>query len=143
VWYPQVGLYQEFQSLAFGPLTAERGGKTLWEPAQPGVKFAPLPDAPQPAATEPKRSIQLKSLAARFRAEVVKGAPTYPDGSVWQLRLMTKPLVRYGSPEKLARDGAVFVFCQDTDPDVFLMLEARGKGDDGERDELVWHYAMG
>jgi hypothetical protein len=138
VSYPQLGLYQEFQSLAFGPLTAERGGKKIWEPTQQGIDFTPLPNAPPPAASEAKRLIQMKSLAGRFRAEVIKGQPTFPEGSVWQLRLLPRPLMRYGSSEHLARDGAVFAFCQDTDPDAFVMLEARGEGDD-----LTWHYAMG
>ena len=36
------------------------------------------------------------------------------------------------------RDGAVFAFCQDSDPDVLLMLEARVADRDPE-----WHFAMG
>jgi hypothetical protein len=138
VWYAQVGLYHEFQSLSFEPLTAERERKEIWEPAHPGIEFKPLPDAPPAATTEAKRLIQMKSFAGRFRAEVIKGPPSFPEGSVWQLRLLPKPLLRYGSPAGLARDGAIFAFCQDTDPDVFLMLEARAAGD-----ELEWHFAMG
>jgi hypothetical protein len=138
VWYSEIGLYHEFQSLAFESLTAERNGEKVWEPAQPGIAFAPLPNAPEPAASEANRLIQMKSLAGRFRAEVIKGLPSFPEGSVWQLRLLPKPLLRYGSPKHLARDGAVFAFCQDSDPDVFLMLEVRGHDSD-----LTWHYAMG
>jgi hypothetical protein len=138
VWYSQVGLYHEFQSLALEPLTAEKDGKRIWEPGAPGIEFKSLPEAPRPATTEAKRLVQMKSIAARFRAEVVKGLPSFPEGSVWQLRLLPRPLVRYGSPTGLASDGAIFAFCQDTDPDVFLMLEARGTGED-----MAWHYGMG
>lgn len=138
VWYSQIGLYHEFQSLAFEPLTAERDGEKIWEPGQPGIEFKPLPEAPQPSTTAAKRLVQMKSLAGRFRAEIVKGLPSFPEGSVWQLRLLPRPVMRYGSPTGLASDGAIFAFCQDTDPDVFLMLEVRGAGE-----ELAWHFAMG
>jgi hypothetical protein len=138
IWYPKVGVFHEFQSMALEPLTAERDGKKVWEPAPPGVKFAPLPDAPRPDATEARRLQQMKSLAGRFRAEVVKGPPVFPAGSIWQLRLLPKPLVRYGGRERVARDGALFALCQDTDPDIFVMLEARGDGADQK-----WHYAVG
>jgi hypothetical protein len=138
VWYSQLGLYHEFQSLASEPLTAERERKTIWAPAQAGIEFAPVPDAPPPAATEAARLVQMRSIARRFRAEIIKGRPSFPEGSVWQLRLLPRPLLRYGNPTGLARDGAIFAFCQDTDPDVFLMLEAQAAGG-----ELEWRFAMG
>jgi hypothetical protein len=138
VWYSKTGLYHEFQSLAIEPLTAERERKTIWEPAQAGIEFKPLTDFPAPAQTDAMRLIQMKSIAGRFRAEVIKGPPSFPDDSVWQLRLLPKPLLRYGNPSGLARDGAIFAFCQDTDPDAFLMIEARAVGD-----ELAWYFAMG
>jgi|SRR5579863_495696 len=138
VWYTQLGMYHEFQSLAVEPLTAEREGKKIWEPAQAGVEFKPLADTAPPAAIDARRLIQMKSIAERFRAEVIKGPPSFPAGSVWQLRLLPKPLLRYGNSSSPTRDGAIFAFCQDADPDVFLMLEARAAGD-----ELAWHFAMG
>jgi hypothetical protein len=30
------------------------------------------------------------------RRDVIKGPPAYPDGSIWQLRLLVTPVVRYG-----------------------------------------------
>ncbi len=49
VWYTQIGLFHEFQSLAPGPLTAERDRKTIWEAGQSGIEFRPVPDSPRPA----------------------------------------------------------------------------------------------
>src|SRR5262249_46895828 len=86
LWYSNTGYVHEFQSLALGRLTAERGGEKVWKPATPGLKFEPVPDAPRPEATEARRLVQMKSLASRFRAEVVKGPPAFPEGSRWQLR---------------------------------------------------------
>jgi hypothetical protein len=137
VWYSELGLYQEFLSLAAGPLTASRGPNAIWAPAQAGVTFTPVPDAPSPANNAAGRLSQMKALARRFQGEVVKGPPTYPEGSIWQLRLLPTPLVRYGAPEKPVGDGAVFVLCQDSDPEACLMLEVRG---DDER--TAWNFAM-
>jgi hypothetical protein len=138
IWYSKIGLYHEFQSLESEPITAERAGKKIWAPAQSGLEFKPVPDAPAPAATAAARLVQMRAIAGRFRAEVIKGPPSFPKDSVWQLRLLPTPLLRYGKPSGLARDGAIFAFCQDTDPDAFLMLEARPAGD-----ELQWRFAMG
>lgn len=138
LWYSKIGLYHEFQSLVSEPLTAERAGKTIWTPADSGLEFKPVPDAVAPAATAGARLVQMRAIAGRFRAEVIKGPPSFPKDSVWQLRLLPTPLLRYGKTSAPARDGAIFAFCQDTDPDVFLMLEARPTGG-----ELVWHFAMG
>ena len=48
IWYPKRGVFHELQSLALEPLTAERGGEKVWEPAPPGIKFVRLHHAPQP-----------------------------------------------------------------------------------------------
>jgi hypothetical protein len=137
VWYSEIGVYQEFLSLAGGPVTASRGRTAIWAPAQPGVTFQLVPDAPAPAPNAAGRLSQMKSLAGRFRGEVVKGPPTYPEGSIWQLRLLPRPLVRYGGPEQPVRDGAVFAFCQDSDPEACLLLEVRGEGE-----RSAWQFAM-
>ncbi|MGE5193539.1 MAG: hypothetical protein ACM3U2_13680, partial [Deltaproteobacteria bacterium] len=114
LWRPELGMFHEFQSLALQPLQAERAGKKEWEVSQPGIRFAPVAGAPQPESTAARRLNQMKKLAGQFSAEVVKGPPAYPEGSVWQLRLLPKPVARYGGSQHPARDGAVFAFCQDT-----------------------------
>ena len=68
---------------------------------------------------------------------MVKGPPTYPEGSIWQLRLLPRPLVRYGAPEQSVGDGAVFGFCQDSDPEACLVLEVRGSDE-----RPAWHFAI-
>lgn len=137
VWYSELGIFQECLSLSTSPLTASRDSSVIWSPAQPGVTFQPVPDAPSPAKSAVSRLSQMKGLTKRFQGEVVKGPPTYPAGSIWQLRLLPTPLVRYGAGEKPVGDGAVFAFCQDSDPETCLMLEVRG---DDERP--VWHFAL-
>ena len=60
------------------------------------------------------------------------------EGKAWStLRLLPKPLTRYGKPGGPVEDGALFSFVLGTDPEVFLMLEARpGKAG------FEWQYAF-
>jgi hypothetical protein len=51
------------------------------------------------------------------------------DGSQQELRLLTQPIYRYASPKQQVQDGGLFVLVQGTDPEVFLLLEARGEAD--------------
>lgn len=137
VWYSEIGIYQEFLSLATGTVSAMRGSSSVWTPTQAGINFQPVPDAPQPANNAAGRLTQMKAIARRFHGEVVKGPPTYPEGSIWQLRLLPRPLVRYGAAEKIVGDGAVFALCQDSDPEACLLLEVRGNDE-----KSAWNFAM-
>jgi hypothetical protein len=60
----------------------------------------------------------MRELMRRVRAEVDK------DGES-ELRLMTQPLYRYAAASEGVLDGAVFVFCMGTDPEIIALLEAR------------------
>ena len=61
----------------------------------------------------------------------VKGPPAYSENSIWKFRLAPQPLLRYRDPDALEREGAVFAFAMDTDPEVLLLIENR------VRDEIV------
>ena len=50
------------------------------------------------------------------------------------LRLLTQPIYKYETADS---GGALFAFVEGTDPEVFLMIEARTV-DAGS----VWHYAL-
>jgi hypothetical protein len=119
----------EFHSLTEGPATAERDGRAEWSPARGGVKFRPVPGAPAPADTPARRLRQMRAMAAEFSA-------TKTDRQALRrpLRLLTQPVYRYESTDG---DGALFAFVEGTDPEVFLLIEARA-GDKGQ----TWHYAL-
>lgn len=125
VWLGDAGISREFQSLTSEPLEARRGGKVVWNPGVKGVEFQPIPDAPRPAATARQRLSQMKELARTFRAEAVKGPPAYSEDSVWKFRLNPQPILQYGQPDAPEREGAVFAFAMDTDPEVLLLIENR------------------
>jgi len=137
LWQARAGRYHEFQSLALEPLRAERNAEVAWEPAQAGITFIAVPDAPHPADTSNKRLVQMQSLAERFRLEATKGPPFYGENSVYQFRLIRKPLLRYGDSKRVELEGAIFAFVQGTDPEVLLILENRAHGK-----ETGWEFAL-
>ena len=122
----------EFTSLVTFPMVAERRSAPAWSPARAGVEFRPIPDAPKPADTPEGRLRQMRALAQDF------GAEDYFETKTWHhLRLLPKPLARYGKPGAAPTDGALFGLVLGSDPETFLMIEAR-PGPDGP----AWQYAF-
>jgi hypothetical protein len=119
-------------SLSEDLLTAQRGGKVIWNPREPGAVFREVPGAPPPAQSAAKRLAQMRAMAGKFTSTYT--AP-HLDVNPYELRLLTQPLYRYEA-EDAKSDGAVFAFVQSTASVALLLLESRG-ADDGPR----WHYA--
>jgi hypothetical protein len=116
--------HQEWTSLSTGPLNAKLSGTAEWKSSRAGVDFKPIPGAPRPAETAEQRLRQMHTLTRDF------GANDYFRGQTWQpLRLLPKPFARYGEQGSKVSDGALFAYVLTTDPEAFLMIEARaGKG---------------
>ncbi len=123
---------QEFTSLSPGPLIAQPRDGPAWSPAQGGVVLETVPDAPRPADTPEQRLRQMSVLAQEFVAEDL-----FQDRTWQRLGLLAKPLARYGKPGSSLIDGALFSFVLGTDPEAYLMLEAR-PGNSGPE----WQYAF-
>ncbi len=122
----------EYHSLATEPLSAEFRGKEVWAPNKAGLTFAPIDDAPAPAASARLRLTQMKALARDFSANL-KDA----DGEPYQLRLLTQPLFRYEPKDRGVLDGAIFSLAVGTDPEVLLVIEAREV-----KDAVRWEFAI-
>jgi hypothetical protein len=128
----------EFHSLASTPLVGTWRDAAAWSPAEPGVEWKAVPDAPEAAQSAPARLRQMREIGRRMAAH-----STDASDSRWELRLLTQPIYQYsaemGQSEKPvgAIGGGVFLFCQGTDPEVVLLLEARQLDD-----RRVWHYAL-
>lgn len=132
-WFsPHTHRTNEFQSLSLGPLSAERDGRPIWTPKRPGLELKPVPEAPAPAATPSQRFRQMRELSKEFTAR-----HTTETGVDSELRVLTKPLYRYESTDPDLVDGALFAITLGTDPEAFLLLEAR-RVDQG----LQWQYAL-
>jgi hypothetical protein len=122
----------EFTSLSTEGLTANRGGGRVWHPTKPGLEFKPLPDAPKPAETESQRARQMHALSQGFRA-----SDNFKARGWSELRILPKPIARYGKAGTELIDGSLFAFVLGTDPEVLLFLEAR-QGKNGPE----WQYAL-
>jgi len=120
-------------SLSEGNLVAQRNGKVVWSPTEPGIKLHELPDAPKPAETAAERLRQMKALSARFSAMYTA---THLGAKPFELRLLTQPLLRYETDNDNGADGALFAHVQSTTPVGLLLLESRPAAS-GQR----WHYA--
>lgn len=132
-WYsPFTHGSHEFQSLSTKPLEATRGETTVWTTDQAGVVFAPVPNRLEVAETAAIRMRQARTIARGFRVR-----KTDRGGNASELRLLAHPLARYGNDDSEVLDGALFVFVQGTDPEVFLLIEART-----ENDQWQWQYAL-
>lgn len=121
----------EFHSLSTGLPLMLHDGKVVWEPERPGVDFKEIPEAPSPGATAGARLPQMRTLAAQHSVVAEYGKMKE------DLRLLPAPVYRYASEKQGVTDGALFAFVRGTDPEAFLMIEAR-KGKDG----VEWQSAF-
>lgn len=125
-WKPVYSFTAEMHSLSLGRLTGQRAGVRLWQTEQPGVTLKDVPDSPKPADTARRRLQQMRTLAGDFSAKLVDRRLNL-DGEQQELRLLTQPLYRYEADGEELLDGALFAIVLGTDPEVFLLLEARQK----------------
>lgn len=131
-WFsPHTHSSHEFHSLSELPLEVIYEGKPVWKTREGGIKFMPLDEAPRPAATATQRLLQMRGFSRSFAATKKER-----NDSQQELRLLPQPIYRYAVPDDDIVDGGMFVFVQGTDPEVFVLLEAHGDGDD-----LRWYFA--
>jgi len=123
-WEPANGFHVELHSLSGDELTGEREGQPVWNPRQPGIVFANVPDAGAPAEAPARRLTQMKAISREF-AIVLKDRRVNDKGEEQSLRLLSQPLDRYESNDADRADGALFAFALGTDPEIFLLIEAR------------------
>lgn len=121
-----------FHSLSLSPLNAERNRETAWSIRVPGIAPKKIPLAAPPAKTRALRLSQMRDLAREF------SATTTLSDVRQELRLLPQPLFRNEEGSSEVLDGAVFTFVTGTDPELMLVIEARGKDD-----KCAWHFGAG
>ena len=122
----------DFSSLSTAPVVARTSDGVAWNPSRGGVEFKPVPGAPRPADAAEPRLRQMRELAQGFAI-----SDNFRENGWQSLRPMTRPFARYGKAGTDLIDGAVFCFALGTDPEAYLMLEAR-EGKAGPE----WQYAF-
>jgi len=140
VFQTKDGLWvHECQSIAAAPLSMQQGERTFWSPNQAAGGFQALSNVPAPAATAPRRLVQMKAIAAEFSAsDDFKINPQDAEPTRHELRLLTTPVYRYADSVAGIADGAVFAYVHGTDPEAFLVLELRGD----KPGEEAWQYTF-
>lgn len=124
-----------FTSVANELLEVEWGKGRRFQSTSKGIEFRPLAEAPAVAAGASQRKRQARELAREFSARIV----TDPmDKQSEAMRLLTTPIYEYSDPQSKKFLGAVFgLTTSGTNPDLLLLLEARG-----EVEPLLWNYAV-
>lgn len=141
-------LYNEWHSLASEPITVNWAGQNIIAPTEPGLKWDAIPNAPTPSMNRLEFDRQLRQQARRFTAHLINRS-----NDKYELRLLTRPLYEYGAKQKVSPDeetkeaqekaiktepvgGGFFAFCQETDPEIFLLIETQKNSDTWR-----WMYA--
>jgi len=122
----------EFCSLASVGLNTTETAKRQWSPTSSQVTMSPVPNAPPPALNSRQRLGQMRELTSRFICQ-----KTNRKDETQTLRLLSQPLVRYESKSHGVTDGGLFTFVEATDPEAYLLLEARPLGD-----SIQWHFGF-
>jgi hypothetical protein len=91
-----------------------------WTPASAGIEWNVLAGAPDPADRPTARARQIKELAQRFTAHEFWD----PNNSRFELRLLVQPVHKYADAERGLLEGAMFLLCHGTNPEVVLLIEA-------------------
>jgi hypothetical protein len=125
-------VFRELSLLQDTPLRGTRGKRLLWSPRTLGKPWQRLDDSPRPGPNKALRLIQMRSLARRFEARLLK-----EEVNPAAIRVLPKPLYRYDDVKTGLIDGAVFAFVEATDPEALLLLEANS-GDAGGS----WRYTL-
>lgn len=137
-WYsPYTDQTAEFLSLSNEPLTATVGGKSVWQPSAAALGWKDFEPRLVPAGTAQARLAQMRSLVARFQI-VLEDRRNDDRGEVQSLRMLTRPIYRYSDAATGLVDGALFAFVIGTDPEAFLLVEARMNTES----QASWHYAL-
>jgi len=122
VFQTKDGLWlHEFQSLSTKPFQTTNDGVPEWRPAKAGIEMKHAPDAPIPAKSDRQRLLQMRAIVEEYKAI----DDFQNKQSRWELRLLAKPVFRYADPDLGIIDGALWAFVHGTDPEVFVLLEAR------------------
>lgn len=133
-WFtPHTHMSHEFQSLTDEPIAAKFHGEEKWKTGDAGLKFADVPKAPAPAATDAQRLLQMKQLAKEFTGSKTERE----DPKEVELRLLPQPVYRYAAPKQGIVIGGLFALVHGTDPEIWVLIEARGENPEKSR----WQYA--
>ena len=129
---PYRWVMEEFHSLHDQPIQKTMPNHVTWTCPQPGIQWKPIPTIPPPAGTPSRMRIQAKQFARQLTVFTEKS-----PGNRDVLRPVPKPFYEYDDPDAGIQYGALIGYCQGTDTELILQVEARMSND-----KLAWFYAL-
>lgn len=117
-------VFRELSLVSPLSIQADRRGQLVWSPDGTSFQQQTFPGAPDPAANERLRLVQMRGLVRRFQ--------------VGSMRVMPTPLYRYSSSEHGVQDGALFAFTDTNDPELIVSVTAVTRGDEPAH----WEYGL-
>lgn len=122
----------EMISLSESPLSAELDATKVWSPQEAGVTWIPYDSDTTPTESAARRMTQMRAIARQL-----SGTLKIDGRAPANLELIPQPLVRYQAPDAGIIDGAIFSMAVVTDPEIFVLIEAKkSKGGPAS-----WYYA--
>jgi hypothetical protein len=85
------------------------------------MDWRPIENPVTPAATANRRLIEMRAIAKQFSGQL-----KIPNVQPSQLIFLPQPLHRYQATEHGIIDGAIFSLAVGTDPEILLVIEAKG-----------------
>ncbi len=128
-------VWREFTSFSGHPLRCIHEERPVWTPQSGNLVHKPVTNAPKPASSPRLRMIQMRQLARRYTVNMQESQAN-PD-KVQTLRLLQNPLYEWSDGKAGRVKGAVFSFCETTDPEALLLLEI-----DDPDGEPIWTYSF-
>jgi len=124
----------EFHSLQAEPVKLQVADTPVsWECPDAGLTWHDFDDGTsKPADTATRRRLQSRQLTRRFAAHTIEG-----EKNRWEMRLVPAPIYTYATDGADAVDGAIYAFCQGTDTEVMLLIEAFQR-----TGEWYWRYSL-
>ncbi len=101
---------------------------------EPGIEFREVAGAPALGATTNQRRRQAREISRQFQGTMLMD----PINNITQeMRLLPTPIFEYSDETTKLLRGAVFGYAiNGTNPDMLILIEARGDGD-----RATWHFA--
>jgi hypothetical protein len=123
-----------FTSLSPDLIAARWSKDRAWRSTAAGIEFQPVARADAPGTSTAARRRQAREIARGFACRMLVNPRTEETA---EMRLLTTPIYEYSDPDSKLLLGAVFGFeMNGTNPDLLVLIEARG-----EADKLSWHFA--
>ena len=105
-----------------------------YQSTEAGIAWQSFADSPAPASGNTLRKRQLRELARGFAGRILQNPRT---GDSSEMRLFTTPIFEYADPATKLLIGSVFGFeTNGTNPDLLVLIEARGSAEKSE-----WQFA--